>query len=309
MNRKMYLSGTLLLICAIIWGTSFIAQSVGMEYIGPYTFNAIRFIFGGLATLPVGILFGLRDPDAPNARCEAHGTRKQRSRSLWIGGVLCGIALCIASNLQQYGILYSTVGKAGFITALYIIIVPILGLFLKKKCSRFLWIAVGIALVGLYLLCIKEEFVLASGDIYLLLCSFMFSVHTLLIDKYSPVTNGIQLSSLQFFVAGIGSALIMFFKETIDLQAVLRAAPALAYSAFMACGVAYTLQVVGQKHVPAAQASLILSLESCIAALSGWIILGQKLSPKEILGCVLMFAAILLAQIPAGKRGTKKQNA
>ena len=212
--------------------------------------------------------------------------------------IACGIALFAASNFQQFGIKYTTVGKAGFITACYIVIVPIIGLFLKKKCSPFIWTAVVMALIGLYLLCITDGFSIGLGDVLVLVCAFLFSLHILVIDYFSPKADGVKLSCIQFLVCGILSMIPALVLEHPQISSILTAWLPILYAGIMSCGVAYTLQIVGQKNVNPTVASLILSLESCISVLAGWVILGQKLSAKELLGCVIMFAAIILAQLP-----------
>lgn len=283
----------ILLLTAAIWGVAFVAQSVGMEYIGPFTFNAVRSIIGGIVLLPVIWFFDCR-PGRPAPSPREKGSRK----TLITGGVLCGIALCIASNFQQIGIQYTTVGKAGFITACYIIIVPILGLFLKKKCSPFIWAAVALALAGLYLLCITDGFSIGKGDFLVLICSFWFSFHILIIDHFSPKTDGVKMSCIQFLVCGILSGIPALILENPQISSILNAWMPVLYAGVLSCGVAYTLQIIGQKNMNPTVASLILSLESCISVLAGWIILGQSLSLREILGCVIMFGAIILAQLP-----------
>lgn len=284
----------LLLLTATIWGVAFVAQSVGMDYVQPFTFNGIRSIIGGLVLIPcIFLLNRLKSPSEP--------IQKSSSRPLLAGGVLCGLCLFAASSFQQFGIKYTTVGKAGFITACYIVIVPILGLFLKKKCSPLIWVSVLLALVGLYFLCMSGSISLGLGDLLVLIGAFLFSIHILVIDHYSPLADGVQLSCIQFFVCGVLSLICMFLFETPDLSMILMAWLPILYAGVLSCGVAYTLQVVGQKNMNPTVASLILSMESCISVLAGWLILGQALSSRELLGCVLMFAAIILAQIPVRK--------
>ena len=213
--------------------------------------------------------------------------------------ICCGIALCLATNFQQIGIQYTTVGKAGFITACYIVIVPVIGLFMKKKCSPMIWLSVLLAVVGLYLLCINEQFSIGYGDILVFVCAILFSVHILIVDYFSPKVDGVKMSCIQFLVCGLLSGIAMLFAEQPQLSAVLLAWKPIAYAGIMSCGVGYTLQIVGQKGMNPTIASLILSLESCISVLAGWLLLGQTLSIREGLGCVAMFAAIILAQLPA----------
>ena len=222
----------------------------------------------------------------------------QEKKTLIIGGIACGICLCLASNFQQFGIKYTTVGKAGFITACYIVIVPVIGLFLGKKCTKFIWAAVAMALIGLYLLCITDGFSIGKGDLLVLVCAFLFSLHILVIDYFSPKVDGVKLSCIQFLTCGVLSSIPALLLEHPELSSILAAWQPILYAGVMSCGVAYTLQIIGQKNMNPTVASLILSLESCISVLAGWIILRQQLSTKEILGCVIMFAAIILAQLP-----------
>lgn len=284
----------LLLLTAAIWGVAFVAQSVSTDYIGGFTFNASRFIIGAIVLLPVILLFNRTS----SKTVAVSNTSSKSNRDLIIGGITCGICLCLASNFQQFGIKYTTVGKAGFITACYIVIVPVLGLFLGKKCSRYIWIAVAMSLVGLYLLCITDGFSIGKGDILVLICAFLFSIHILVVDHFSPKADGIKLSCIQFLTCGILSAIPALLFEQPDLSAILSAWQPILYAGVMSSGVGYTLQIIGQKDMNPTVASLILSLESCISVIAGWIILGEQLSSKEIGGCVIMFTAIILAQLP-----------
>ena len=283
----------LLLLTATIWGVAFVAQSVGMDYVGGFTFNMARSLIGSAVLLPV-IWFMGRNSSKKAEEAQRSGSGKDL---LW-GGLACGILMCLASNFQQFGIKYTTVGKAGFITACYIVLVPILGLFLKKKCSPFIWLAVAMSVAGLYLLCITDGFSIGKGDILVLICAVLFSFHILVIDYYSPKVDGVKLSCIQFLVCGILSGIPALIFEKPEMSAVLTAWQPILYAGVMSCGVAYTLQIIGQKNMNPTVASLILSLESCISVLAGWVILGQQLSAREIAGCVIMFAAIILAQLP-----------
>lgn len=233
-------------------------------------------------------------------RIQASSDRK----TLIISGICCGILLCFASNFQQFGIKYTSVGKSGFITACYIVIVPIIGIFLKKKCSPFIWIAVILSLCGLYLLCLTpgEGFAIGKGELLVLICAFLFSLHILTIDHFSPLVDGVKMSCIQFLVCGILSGIPALIFESPDLAGIFAAKIPVLYAGVMSCGVAYTLQIVGQKNMNPTVASTILSLESCISVIAGWLILGQNLSSREIFGCVLMFGAIILAQLP--QKGT-----
>lgn len=292
-------SSLILLLTATIWGVAFVAQSVGMEYIGPFTFNAIRCVLGGLVLIPVIlVLKKKKDTGAENQE-------KEDKKTLWAGGIACGVILCIASNLQQFGIMEASVGKSGFFTALYIVMIPVIGIFIGKRPGIKLWFCVALAVVGMYLLCMKDgSFTIERADIMLLLCALVFSFHILVVDYFSPKVDGVKMSCIQFFVCGVLSAVGMLFTETPDISNIQAAWLPLLYAGLLSCGVGYTLQIVGQKGINPVIASLIMSLESVISALAGWVILGQVLSPKEILGCVLMFVAIIITQIPIGNKKT-----
>ena len=292
-------SSLILLLTATIWGVAFVAQSVGMEYIGPFTFNAIRCVLGGLVLIPVILVLKKKKETG------AENQEKEDKKTLWTGGIACGVILCIASNLQQFGIMEASVGKSGFFTALYIVMIPVIGIFIGKRPGIKLWFCVALAVVGMYLLCMKEgSFTIERADIMLLLCALVFSFHILVVDYFSPKVDGVKMSCIQFFVCGVLSAVGMLFTETPDISNIQAAWLPLLYAGLLSCGVGYTLQIVGQKGINPVIASLIMSLESVISALAGWGILGQVLSPKEILGCVLMFVAIIITQIPIGNKKT-----
>ena len=298
MKKENIKGPALLLLTACIWGVAFVAQSVGMEYVGPFTFNFVRSILGGLVLIPC-IFFLNRGEKSGSAEKISEEEKKAQRKTLLTGGICCGIALCLATNFQQIGIKYTTVGKAGFITACYIVIVPVIGIFRKKKCSPVIWLSVLLAVVGLYLLCINEQFSIGYGDILVFVCAILFSVHILVVDYFSPKVDGVKMSCIQFLVCGLLSGVVMLFTEQPQLFGVLLAWKPIAYAGIMSCGVGYTLQIVGQKGMDPTVASLILSLESCISVLSGWLLLGQTLSMREGFGCAAMFAAIILAQLPA----------
>lgn len=287
----------MLILTAFIWGTAFVAQSVGMDYLGPFTFNGVRSFIGGAALLPCIFLLE-RFNEKNSSAAPVKGSRKD----LIAGGTLCGLLLFAASSLQQLGIQYTTAGKAGFITAFYIVIVPVFGIFLRKKTGIKVWTAVLIALTGLYFLCITETFTIGKGDVLLFFGALIFSVHILVIDYYSPRVEGVKMACIQFFVCGAASLVPMFALETPKAADMAEGWLPLLYAGVLSCGVAYTLQIIGQKNVNPAIASLILSLESCFSVLAGWIILGETLSVRESVGCVLMFAAIVLAQLPDKKK-------
>ena len=290
MKKKQLGNSLLLLLTATIWGSAFVAQSVGMEHVGPFTFTFSRSIIGGMVLLPCILLLGKWK--------KGFATKVE-----WIGVICCGIALCVASNFQQVGMQYTTVGKAGFITALYVVLVPIFGIFMKKRVSLLIWGCVAVSVAGLYLLCMPAgAFVLAFGDLLVLLCAVLFSVHILVIDHFSPKGDGVVISCIQFFTCGILSGIPMLFFENPSVGSMLDAKWSILYAGVLSSGVAYTLQVVAQKNVNPTVASLIMCLESVVAVLAGWIILGQGMSSREIWGCALMFAAIVVAQLPVPEK-------
>lgn len=290
----------MLLLAAFIWGSAFVAQSVGMDYVEPFTFNCVRSIVGGLVLIPCIYLLGkMRSSE------ETPEIKQTDQKTLVIGGVSCGVILCLASNAQQIGIQYTSVGKAGFITALYIVIVPILGMFLKRRCGWKVWVSVMIALVGFYLLCMVGGFSLERGDIWLLCCAVLFSFHILVIDHFSPMVDGVKMSCIQFFTCGVLSGMAMLVTENPDISNILAAWGPILYAGVLSSGVAYTLQIVGQKNYNPTVATLLLSLESVFSVLTGWAVLHQKLSARELCGCVLIFIAVILAQLPDKKEDKK----
>lgn len=278
----------LLLLTALIWGAAFVAQSAGMEQNGPFTFNTVRMILGGIVLIPCIALFD-------KMRHVRLGWRNA-DKNLWVGGCLCGVALFTGATLQQFGIQYTSAGKAGFITALYVIFVPLCRLFAGKRPGKLLWGSVALAAVGMYLLCMDGSLALSKGDVLVLLGAFGFTAHILIIDHFSQKVDGVRMSCIQFFVAGALSLVCMFLFETPSVPAILSAWAPILYAGLLSCGVAYTLQVVAQKDTDPTVASLILCLESVFAVLFGWLLLGETLSMKELLGCILMFVAIVLAQ-------------
>lgn len=286
-------SSLLLFLAACIWGVAFVAQSVGMEYMGPFTFNGARFLIGGTVLLPF-VFVRLRKEKREKGRVPVKVTLA--------GGVCCGLAICFASLSQQVGIQYTTVGKAGFITTLYIILVPVFGLFLRKKVPGKVWAAAVIAAAGLYLLCISGGFRIGKGDLYVFLCAVLFSVHILVIDYFSPKADGVALSCLQFYTAGVICTVGAFVLEQPTWAQLAAGIVPLLYAGVMSCGIAYTLQIIGQKNLDPTVASLILCMESVVSVLAGWVILGQALSPRELSGCAFVFAAVILVQLPGREK-------
>ncbi len=302
MNRQKLKGNLLLLLTSIVWGISFIAQSKGVELITPMAFNGIRTMLGAIVLVPV-ILFldlGKKKNCVPVQKID---------KNLIIGGIVCGICLCVASTLQTAGMIYTSPGKSGFITALYMVIVPIVGLFMGKKTRPILWVSVLIAVCGLYLMCISESLSINIGDILTLLCAFVFTFHILAIDHFAPKVDGVKLACMQFFVCGVLNLTYVFLFEEPKLDPILDCWLSIGYSGIFSCGVAYTLQIVGQKYTDPTSASILMSLESVFATLTtvilvalGWDLTGGQLTSREILGCVLMFAAIILVQLPERKK-------
>ena len=255
-------------------------------------------MIGGIFLIPCICFLDKWRAKNDGAERQKKADRKEEKKNVILGGICCGLALCVASNLQQIGIQYTTVGKAGFITALYIVLVPIFGIFLKKKAGVRIWISVAISVAGLYLLCITDKLVLAKGDILVLLCAVVFTIHILVIDYFSPKADGVKMSCIQFFVCGILCMIPTILFEHPELYSILQAWKPIAYAGIMSCGVGYTLQIVAQKNTDPTVASLLLSLESVFSVLAGWVILGETLSPRELFGCALVFAAVILAQLP-----------
>jgi hypothetical protein len=294
MNKRI-ISNILLLVTALIWGSSFVAQKAGTA-LEPFTYNGIRTLVGGISLVPVILI--LSKVGKGKADEAAHKDKK----SLILGGIVCGTFLAIASNLQQFGMYFDAdAGKAGFITALYIMIVPILGMFLGKRVRPLVWFCVLLGACGFYLLTIAGKGVgltIEKGDLFVLLCAVLFSCHILAIDHFSPKCDGVKLSCLQFFVAGGLSFIMMLIFESPDINQILDCWFPIIYAGVFSCGIAYTLQVVAQKNAEPTAASLILSLESVFAVISGAILLGERMTGYEILGCIVIFIAVILAQLP-----------
>ncbi len=293
-NRRFILrQSLLLLLTATIWGFAFVAQSVGMEHIGPFTFNAVRFFLGALTLSPFIAAGRIR---SRKNKSGADGNTKGR---VLRAGILCGIALGIASNLQQFGILYTSVGEAVFLAAMFIVVVPLLGICAGRRVGRWVRMAVICAAAGLYFLCMSGgEAGLGKGDALCIACAVVFAIQILLIDHFSGGVDGILLSAVQFLTAGSISALMMLLTEHPSFAQLYAARLPVLYAGILSCGVAYTLQVLGQKGMNPTVASLIMSLESPVSVLAGFLLLGQALTSREFGGCALMACAIILAQLP-----------
>ena len=291
-------SAALLFLAAFIWGVAFVAQSVGMDYVGPFTFNGCRFLIGGLVLTPFALIRDRQHEKSASFQKLSREEQKKYKRTTLIGGLCCGVAICIASSFQQAGMQYTSVGKAGFITALYIVLVPVFGIFLKRKVTPIIWMGVFLAAIGFYFLCITESFSINYGDLLVFICAICFTFHILIIDYFAPKADGVALSCIQFWFSGIVCMGIAILNESPNVTAIIQAAVPILYAGVLSCGVAYTLQIIGQKHMKPAVASLILSLESVISVLAGWVILKEVLTGRQFLGCALVFVAVIMAQLP-----------
>ncbi len=300
-NQKLK-GNSMLLLAAIVWGFSFIAQSKGVELISATSFNGIRCLLGAVVLLPVIYIldYGKKKRGVKVAKFD---------KNLMVAGVICGIFLCVASTLQTYGMVFTSPGKAGFITALYMVIIPIIGVFMGKKPRPVIWMAVIVAVVGMYLMCIDSKFTINKGDVIILISAFAFVGHILTIDHFSPKVDGVKLSCLQFFVCGTIDMIYVFIFEEPQLAPILNCWASIGYAGIMSCGVAYTLQIVGQKYTDPTSASILMSLESVFSTLAtvilvacGWQLTGGALNLREILGCILMFVAIIFVQLPEKRR-------
>lgn len=305
MNRKALQSAGFLFLTALIWGVAFVAQKEGTNYVGPFTYTAARNLIGGAVLL---ILLPVLD----RIRKQPDGTAKGTGRRLLVSGALCGVALCVASVLQQYGIALqdetTNVGKAGFISSSYTVFVPVIGLLLGRKVPKLVWVGEGIVLLGFFFLSLMDGLIAGQGlglnrsDLMLLLCAFCFAGHILIIDRVSPHVDGVRLSCIQFFVAGILCLPGMFLFEQPSWDSILACWLPILYAGVMSSGVAYTLQIIGQKNMPPAPAAVILSLESVFSVLAGYCLLpDSSLSGWELFGCLLVLAAVLVVQLaPTG---------
>ncbi|MBE6882494.1 MAG: DMT family transporter [Oscillospiraceae bacterium] len=298
MNNKAMLGNVLLILTAFIWGCAFVAQSVGMDFVGPFTFNGTRCIIGGIVLIIANIVF--------DAVKKKNGTYKEPSASekkeLLKGGIICGIIIFAASTIQQFGIAQTTVGKAGFISVLYILIVPFLGILLKQKLPKMIWICCALALCGLYLLCMTESFSLSKGDFTVLVSAIAYAIHIIAIDHFAPKVDCVKLSCIQFLIAGAVSVIFMFIFENPDIEKILEAWLPILYAGALSGGVGYTLQTVAQKWTKPSVASLLMSFESVFAVLAGAVLLHQIPSLREIAGCLFMFASIIIIQLPEKKK-------
>ena len=291
---KNKLRGSLaILVATVIWGSAFIAQSVGMDYIGPFTFQTMRSVLA-VPFLIIVIFLIERNP--------AKSIDKWLEPDLWKAGLPCGVALFIAAGLQQMGIVHTTAGKAGFITAMYIVLVPILGVFLRKKPPFTAWIGVLLAVAGLYLLSCVGVTQVNIGDLYLLGCALGYAVQITLVDQMGISVDGLRLNCVQSLFCGIFSGIVMFLTEDVVISNILSCWIPLVYAGIFSLGIAFSLQIIGQKHLEPTPAALIMSLESVFAVLFGWLLLHERMSTAELCGCALVFCAVILSQIPAKEK-------
>jgi len=289
LEKGFYRSDSLLMLTAIIWGSAFVAQRVGMSYVGPLTFNGVRFALGAMVLLP---LVRWRNK-YPRSEGSTHRISLAR-QALW-GGGLAGLMLFSGASLQQIGLVYTTAGKAGFITGLYVIIVPLMGLFLGHWPGWGGWVGACLATIGLYLLSVTEAWTFAPGDFWELFGAFFWAAHVLVLSWLSPRMERIKLACTQYVVCSILSLLGAYFTETITLDGIMGAIIPILYGGVLSVGIAYTLQVIAQRHTPPTHAAIILSLEAVFAALAGWLVLGEILSLRGLIGCIFMFAGMLSA--------------
>ena len=299
-NKKV-LGNILLILTAFIWGTAFVGQRQGMEHMGPITFNACRM---ALAALTIGtVSFVLRKRDAQKQQDMSDQSRREYRKNTVIGGICCGFFLTIAALFQQMGMVYTTAGKGGFITAMYILLVPVINWILFKRKSRpLVWIAVLMGIAGIYLLCVTEGLTLEKGDALVMVCPFFFAGHILCCDYFVQRANPVELSAIQFFTVTVLSTIMAFIVENPTWQQVTAAIVPIVWLGVLSSGTGYTLQIIAQQWTDPTVASLLMSLEAVFAVMGGAVLLGERMSARELFGAAIMFAAIILAQIPAGKR-------
>lgn len=289
MNRKSLRGSLLLLLGSVIWGAAFVAQRVGMDHMGPFSFNGIRMLLAAAVMTPVTLLAERKK--SPETVTDPKDQRR--------AGLLCGVMLFAASSLQQMGLVTTTAGKAGFITALYVVLVPVAAwLLFRKNPGRIIWLGVAMAVVALYFLCIPAEgFTLQGGDLLEFGCAICYTVQILCVDHYAPKVSGVRLARDEFLITGVLSLLIALFTETITWEGIREALIPLLYSGIMSSAVGFTLQIIGQRDTDPTVASLLMCLESVFAVLTGAIVLGEKMTVRETVGCVMMFSAVILAQL------------
>lgn len=290
---KKQIKGSLYIVLATsIWGSTFVAQSIGMDFIGPFTFQAVRCMIAAVGLLPFIFI----------ADCFKHDGEtflsRWKNKKLWIAGLLCGLPLFLANNLQQLGISSTDAGKSAFLTALYIVIVPIIGIFRRQRPSKMVFVSILVAVAGLYFLCCTGPTSFATGDLFLIGCAFTFAIQITFIDIFADSVDALRLNVIQAFICAVLSGIPMFTIEAPNLQTIMDCWFPLFYAGFLSMGIGFSMQIIGQKHLEATTASILMSLESAFAVLFGWLILNEHMTSMETLGCVLVFSAVLLAQVP-----------
>lgn len=292
--KKQLIGNVYLFVAVIIWGSTFVAQSVGMDSVGPFTFLAVRSILAVVFLLPVIALFEIKDIK--------NYIPKWQDKKLWLGGILCGLSLFVAASLQQVSLVDTDAGKAGFLTSLYVVLVPVIGFFLGKKPTVNVIISILLAVVGLYLLSCVGDATMRISDLMLLGSALSFAVQITLVEQLGSNTDGLRLNVIQCLTAGVLSAIVMLFAEDVTMGGILDCSLPLLYAGVLSSGIAYSLQVLGQQHVESNTASIIMSLESVVAVLCGWLILQERMTPWELTGCALVFIAVILSQITPKKK-------
>ena len=291
---KNKLKGSIALLSAtVIWGSAFVAQSVGMDYIGPFTFQTLRCLLAVLFLIPAAAVL-----ERTSWRQYA---AKWLDKKLWLAGTLCGLALFAATTLQQVGLVYTDAGKAGFLTAMYIVLVPFIGLFLKRRLPMASWLSIAVAVVGLYLLSNIGASIPNPGDMMMVGCALAFAVQITFVDRFAAHCDALRLNCIQSLVVTVLSAVCMFATESPEWRGIAACVLPISYAGVLSLGVAYSLQIIGQRHVEPTTASLFMSLESVFAALSGWLLLNEQMTPRELTGCLLIFLSVIITQIPAKK--------
>ena len=302
MNQKAFRGSLLLLLGSVIWGAAFAAQRMGMDHVQPFTFSGVRMLLAGLVLIPAAAVAKRKTAGRPAI---AEAKKQQRT-----GGLLCGLFLFAATSLQQAGLVYTSAGKAGFLTALYVVLVPVAGwLLFRKQPGRIIWLSVGLAVAALYLLCIPSTgFRLEPGDLMVLGCAVCFTGQILCVDHYAPKANGLELARDEFLITGVLSMTVAVLSEEIHPEGLLEAAVPILYTGILSGAVGYTLQIIGQRDVNPTVASLLMCLESVFAVLTGAVLLGERMTGREAAGCILMFTAVILAQVSTLKKSAPVQN-
>ncbi len=301
MTKTQLKANILLLLTAAIWGLAFVAQKVGSEHVGAFTYNGIRFALGSISLIPLILFLNKKKGENEKTKNDDRDSLKLTVKA----GIIAGCALFIATSLQQMGVMGTTAGKAGFITGLYMVIVPILGLFLKQKVNKSTWIGIVIAIIGLYLLSINEDFSISNGDLLVLIGSVGWAIHILLIDNFTKKIDPLKLSSVQFATCSILSLVMAIIFEDINMVGISGAMVSILYGGLLSVGVAYTLQVVAQKNAKPSHAAILLSMESVFGALGGAMFLGERIGARGLVGCILIFIAIIISQLKPSEKGSK----